>query len=194
MTMTNTFRKHPQWGIFGDILRTPSDGNPREVLSLTNNSLLWIQSDLSRPNWWSSSSVSERKRRATGPRGDRWHVCCPLLNCVIVCRRVHRSFLGYTGFGRRSSFSLQCPWATSTFSGWESVLLFFPPKLTPEIGQGSLLSFGWSTLLIFQRKFKTLAQLKCIYILFLSMHCRMPCIPWISILCHYLVKYPFHSV
>ena len=50
--MTKTFREHPQWGIFGDILRTPSDGNPREVLSLTNNSLLWIQSDPSRPNWW----------------------------------------------------------------------------------------------------------------------------------------------
>ena len=51
-TMTKTFRDHPQWGIFWDILRTPSDGNPREVLSLTNYSLLWIQSDPSRPNWW----------------------------------------------------------------------------------------------------------------------------------------------
>ena len=52
MTMTNTFREHPQWGIFGDILRTPSDGNPREVLSLTNNSLLWIQTKLMAHQWW----------------------------------------------------------------------------------------------------------------------------------------------
>ena len=48
MTMTNTLREHPKWGIFGDILRTSSNGNPREVLSLTNKSL----SDPTRPNWW----------------------------------------------------------------------------------------------------------------------------------------------
>ena len=35
-----------------DILRTPSNGNPRKVLSVANNSLLWIHSDPSRPNWW----------------------------------------------------------------------------------------------------------------------------------------------
>ena len=36
MTMTNRFREQPQWGIFLDILRTPSDGHPREVLSLNS--------------------------------------------------------------------------------------------------------------------------------------------------------------
>ena len=39
MTMTNTFREHPQRGIFEDILRTPSNGNFREVLSLGIDSL-----------------------------------------------------------------------------------------------------------------------------------------------------------
>ena len=39
MMMTNTFREHSQRGIFEDIYRTLSNGNFREVLSLTIDSL-----------------------------------------------------------------------------------------------------------------------------------------------------------